>query len=472
MSRTSRFGTNALSRRRFLQCGLYGATAALLAACTPKATPTPPPARPAATAVPVAKAPTAVPKAAAPVTVRVQDWAGDWQTVAAPLFTEYEAKNPNVKIAYEPYGDGWVERTMAAMVAGDAPDVIHVWDENAAQFASRGQLLNMDDMFQQAFTKDQQKDFLAYQIAGMALDGFRWGVPKHAWIGILYYNKDMFDEAKVGYPNKDWTYDEYGAAMEKLVVKDASGKPTRWGMYTPAWTFARLQPKITAWGGHVVDQQTRLTSLLHEKPAQDALEWIRARMWDKNSIAQNMQVEKKDGYDSLILGKVAMAEEGTSQIVKVAKSMKAKWDIALHPKGPAVRRAHGSCNGYSMYKGSATRGTTNAAWGVIQYMITPEFQKAMLKAESRTIVPSRKSAIPEFLAVLKKQQPGLEQVNLNLVLETVEGDYLRAPGYEMFKNDPAAQEIIGPALEKLFLVGDAKPSIFADLKDKINASQK
>jgi hypothetical protein len=33
-------------------------------------------------------------------------------------------------------------------------------------------------------------------------------------------------------------------------------------------------------------------------------------------------------------------------------------------------------------------------------------------------------------------------------------------------------EIIQPALDKLFLVGDAKPSILVDLKAKIEASQK
>jgi multiple sugar transport system substrate-binding protein len=466
-----------MTRRQMLRWSLAALAGVGIAACAPPA-PAPtaaPAAKPAQTTAPAAVAPTAPPAAAkapaAAVSVRVQDWAGDWATVAAPLFSDLMQKRTDIKIVYEPYQEGWIEKTMAAMVAGDAADVIHVWSDNAAQFASRGQLQNLESMFQETYTKDQQKDFHAFQIQGFFRDGFRYAMPKHVWLGILYYSKDAFDQAKVSYPSKDWTYDDYSAALEKLTTRDGN-KVTRWGGYMPVWSFDRLLPKIQAFGGHAADAQTHTLSLLGEKPAQDALEWVRSRMWDKNSVAQQMQVDKKDGYDSLINGLVAMAEEGTSQIVKVAKNMKVNWDIALHPKGPAARVALGSTNGYAIYKGTSTRGNAKAAWDVIQFMTTPDFQRAMLKAESRTIVPSRKSAVPDFIANLKKLQPALEKVNLDIIKEGLDTDYALATDPEMFKNHPAAMEIIQPALDKLFLVGDAKPSILVDLKAKIEASQK
>ena len=49
-------------------------------------------------------------------------------------------------------------------------------------------------------------------------------------MGILYYNKDLFDKAGVAYPTENWTWDDLTAAAEKLTVKDASGNVTQYAL--------------------------------------------------------------------------------------------------------------------------------------------------------------------------------------------------------------------------------------------------
>ena len=45
-------------------------------------------------------------------------------------------------------------------------------------------------------------------------------------------------------------------------------------------------------------------------------------------------------------------------------------------------------------------------------------------------------------------------------------------GREFFKNNIAAQEIIVPALEKVYLTGNTPVSYFKEIADKVTAAQK
>jgi multiple sugar transport system substrate-binding protein len=448
-----------VSRRDFLRLTSLTSAGVLLAACAPASAPA---AQPGSEGAAVS---------AAPVEIRVQDWGGDWAQVAAAQFETFEAQNPDIQIEYEPYQDGWEERTLAAMVAGDAPDIIHAWGDVFTSFADRGQLVNLDPLFNETYSNEEKGDFHDYQIRSMIRDGFRWAMPKHVWLGILYYNKDWYDEAGVPYPTKEWTHDDYSEALEALTIRNEAGEATAWGGFIPAWGYDRIVPKIQAWGGNAVDQETYTRSLLHEPPAQEALEWVRSRMWDTNTVAQQLQVENRNGYDSLISKLVATAEEGTSHLVRVGNNFEGNFDIAHHPIGPDRRVSLGGTNGYAIYKGAVDRNQVDQTWTVMQFLVSPEFQKEMLAAESRTIVPARLSVVPDFLESIKRQAPALENVNVNVILEALEEGYPEAIDPQTFKNHAAAAEIITPALESLYVVGNAPVTIFVDRQDQINATQ-
>src|SRR5262245_33064273 len=74
--------------------------------------------------------------AAKPVTLRFQDWPGDFQDmvekVAIPAF---QAKNPSITVTYTAYTGDWVPKTLAEMIAGTAPDVLHVFSTTTREFA-------------------------------------------------------------------------------------------------------------------------------------------------------------------------------------------------------------------------------------------------------------------------------------------------------------------------------------------------
>src|SRR5262245_27395188 len=84
---------------------------------------------------------------AKPVTLLFQDWPGDFmdvvQKVAIPAF---QAKNPTITVNYTAYTGDWVPKTLAEMIAGTAPDVLHVFGTTTREFADRNQLLNLNPL--------------------------------------------------------------------------------------------------------------------------------------------------------------------------------------------------------------------------------------------------------------------------------------------------------------------------------------
>ncbi|MCA5011083.1 extracellular solute-binding protein, partial [Clostridioides difficile] len=50
----------------------------------------------------------------------------------------------------------------------------------------------------------------------------QYAVPKDIDTIALWYNKTMFDEAGIPYPDKDWTWDDYAEAAKKLTKADGS----------------------------------------------------------------------------------------------------------------------------------------------------------------------------------------------------------------------------------------------------------
>ena len=75
----------------------------------------------------------------------------------------------------------------------------------------------------------------------------------------MYYNKAIFDEAGIEYPNDDWTWEDFEAAARALTVKSGN-RTTRYGA-----TFGNLAetrfmiPFILSNNGDVMNPRTRAT---------------------------------------------------------------------------------------------------------------------------------------------------------------------------------------------------------------------
>lgn len=122
------------------------------------------------------------------------------------------------------------------MTAGDLPDVFYVGPEAVSQYVDNGYILDMQPVMDELgiSTDDMMQDILdAYRYDGTSTGaGDLYAVPKDASVFAYAYNKDLFDEAGLPYPDpeKPYTYDEFVEVCQKLTLdKDGDGEIDQWG---------------------------------------------------------------------------------------------------------------------------------------------------------------------------------------------------------------------------------------------------
>src|SRR5699024_6928564 len=83
------------------------------------------------------------------------------------------------------------------------------------------------------------------------LDGATYGVPDRSGAMVMYYNKDLFDDAGIEYPTAEWDWDTFLEAAKALT--DPSKNQFGYGGvgWWPQWFSLVAQN-----GGHVLDPET------------------------------------------------------------------------------------------------------------------------------------------------------------------------------------------------------------------------
>jgi len=455
---------NKLSRRAVLKGSALLAVGMSLAACAGAPATSAPPAE-AATEATTGEQPT--PSAKERVTIRWQDWP-DWEPNIDVILAEMEKQMPHIKVEFEPLGEGFEDKTLAAMVAGTAPDVTTGWGPIFRVWAEKGQLLDLQPFVDRDLSDEQLSDFHQWQWAGMVAkdSGIRFAVPFYVNLIMLYYNQEAFDEVAVPYPTKDMDHDDYAEMLLK-VTKIEDGKVVRWGGEISPTSYDRFQVHVQAYGGHVVNPDDWTECWLGKDEALEALEWMRARLWDDNSIAQPLQLQgvgQATGTEAgpWAAGMLATQEGGMGAVAFYANESKFPFALTHLPKGPARRATLGTTDGYAIYKGTKH---PEEAWDLLQFLVGDFFQKMI--TETWGGIPARLSLLPAWKDTIIRTFPVLENANMDAILECLQEGYPMLT--EEFKKHAESQTIIEAALQKVFEVGDTPVDYFKQIADEVTA---
>lgn len=109
----------------------------------------------------------------------------------------------------------------AGATGGEMPDVFWMHSQYSEKYMDQGILLDLTDYI----AKDDSIDMSNYyeEISGLyEYDGKQYAIPKDYDTIALWYNKDMFDEAGIAYPDETWTWETLVEAAGKLVKEDGS----------------------------------------------------------------------------------------------------------------------------------------------------------------------------------------------------------------------------------------------------------
>ncbi len=134
---------------------------------------------------------------------------------------EFERQNPNIKVRFL-HLDNYQNRILMLRAGGIAPDVMRQNTNYMAQYIRRGMNLPLDEYMDGPDGIDRA-DFIPVTLDGLRYNGKTYGIPQDINIRGLFYNKDLFDAAKLPYPNERWTWEDLKKAADILANPATNG---------------------------------------------------------------------------------------------------------------------------------------------------------------------------------------------------------------------------------------------------------
>lgn len=256
----------------------------------------------------------------------------------------------------------------AGATGGELPDVFWMHSNQAQKYMENGILLDLTDKIKSS-DKIDLNNYYPDIVKLYSLNGKQYAMPKDIDTIGLWYNKKMFDDAKIAYPDDTWTWQTLYDTAKKLTNKSK-------GIYGYACNTGNNQDSfynaIYAYGGNVISDDKKKSGF--DNPKTIKAMSLFSDMVNKG-YAPDLQTVSENGTEVLFeSGKVAMVTQGTWMVPAFRDNeyTSKNCDVAVLPKGPDGTRV-------SMYNGlgwaAAANGKhTDAAWSLIEYLGSKEAQ--------------------------------------------------------------------------------------------------
>ncbi len=131
------------------------------------------------------------------------------------LLDGWNEENPDVKI--EPLfvnNDKALQKLTVALQGGEPPDITYQYGSSLPQLAAAPGLVDLTDWT--ASEAASWDDFVPGARTAATFEGKVLGVPALIDNLAVVYNKELFDEVKLDYPNDSWTWDDFRDAAKAL----------------------------------------------------------------------------------------------------------------------------------------------------------------------------------------------------------------------------------------------------------------
>ena len=396
-----------------------------------------------------------------------QDWRTAWfSPMVEEMLEKFHETHPNIRVFFNPDPKGLADIMLAQMKEGTAPDVFQGCCAYFPIWAQEGFVLDLSPFIEKDLDESITSDWDPAQYASfLTRDGLRYAVPKYHGALALYYNKDIFDEYGVSYPDGTWDHDDYRNAMMRLTHdRDGDGSTDLWGsMIDISWD--RIQMHVNGWGGRFVDPNDPTRCLMAEPEAMEALDWIRARIWDDGVMASNLDVQGLGTRDAFIDGRLAMVEDGSWALKDILAKSDFRVGVAAFPAGPVRRVTLATTDGFGIFAGTKH---PEEAWELVKFLISEDFGRAMARANF--LQPARASLVDEWVSIIRDEFP--EKAREVDILAFADG---HINGYsvtaEVFVNMKDARRIALDAWDRILTLGQSPLEDMQTACDQIEQAQ-
>lgn len=280
---------------------------------------------------------------------------------------EFQKKNDGTKVelVLTPNNE-YTDKLKIALAGGEKIDVYaNTNGANYVDFAAKFKAVPLDD-----YVAKDKWDLTPFgsTINYSKIDGKLLGLPtaKNGW--LLYYNKKLFDDAKVPYPKDDMTWNEYAELAKKMTKGDGANKI--WGSFMQDWAQVWAIPQIQK-GKTIFDDDLSLAKeglALH----------IKMQNVDKSEMPwADVKTGKVHHRDAFAKGNVAMMVIG-DWMLNILNGFKKDGKIAFdydianppHPEGVPAGTTIGGPSTFLCINGTSQH--KEDAWKLIKFITGEE----------------------------------------------------------------------------------------------------
>lgn len=297
-------------------------------------------------------------------------WDSNQEPGIRKIADKFEEKNPNIKVKIDVVNwDAYWTMLEAGATGGTLPDTFWMHSNEIYRYGSNDMLLNLDN-----YLKESKEVKLSNFPDGLNeiynIKGVQYAIPKDYDTIGLWYNKKMFDEAGLSYPDASWDWNKLKEAAKKLTKADGS----QYGFLAPLHNQEGYYNFVYQNNGTIVTKDKK--SGYDDPKTVEALKFYTSFVKEKLSPSIT---EDKKRLEAMQNGQVAMGYFGSWNLSVFNENdyLRKNFDVAVLPKSNEGKQAT-IFNGLGNAISAKTK-NPDAAWKWVEFLSSKEGQDMQAK---------------------------------------------------------------------------------------------
>lgn len=300
--------------------------------------------------------------------LQVAIWDDNQQPGLSEILSDFTEKTGiKAEIQVIPWDSYWTLLEAGAK-GGDLPDVFWMHSNYSQKFMANNLLMDLTDKIAESDVIDLNNYY--QDIVGLyQLDKKTYAIPKDYDTVALWYNKKMFDEAGIAYPDETWTWEKFAEVAKQLTKEDGS----QYGFASPAANNQDGYYNLIYDNGGYIVNEDKTASGWDDPKTIEAMKWFYDNVVSVSMPPQETMAE--NSADVLLQsGKVAMIMQGSWMVAAHNENeyTKENCDVAVLPMSEDGTRKS-ICNGLG-WVASANTKKADDAWKLLEYLGSKEAQ--------------------------------------------------------------------------------------------------
>lgn len=331
-----------------------------------------------------------------------------WDTGQEPgmsaIADAFNEQNPDIHVDVEvtPWDQYWTKLESSAQ-GGSMPDVFWMHSNEIAKYSEGNVLMDLTEEISSNETLELD-DYPDELVELYTVDNQLLAVPKDFDTVGLWYNKELFDEAGLAYPDDTWTWDDLLTAAQELTDKEAG----IYGILAPLNRQEGYHNFIYQNGGQVLSDD-KTESGFRDQATIEAVQWY-ADLSVKHGVSpSSSQFADNTNMSYFQSGRGAMALFGTWMTAEIASNeyTNEHADVTVLPQG---KERASIFNGLANSVSASTKHPEEAL----------RFLEFLSSEEGMTIQGENGSAIPALKGTETSYLEAFPQFNMQAFIDQMD----------------------------------------------------